>query len=310
MKQGEGAGSAEDEEEDVFHEAEDELSEEAVVDGAAVVEDEVVAVMDYDRDDKPDPADIYAKTAQVKVDFNRAKPAFFFIQLEMLLESSGCTSQWMKRLVLQRQLPQDVVEDLEDIFSKGKTAAGATAYIDAKLRILHLYAPKPQDKWKIAKELMLTDKPSQLARKLIQALCPKHPTLEDCCVEPVISGMWRDQLPAMVKAAVANMSLAGGSMETTLNHADEVYASMKSGGAAVSAVAEEEVAAVKQSRTKQKGKPPQKKKGKKKTEDGPPPPEGCCQVHRDFGKSAYFCKMPWSCPWAQFTCPPKNTKNN
>ena len=66
------------------------------------------------------------------MDFNRKNVRFFFIQLEMLLESAECKSQWMKRLVLQRNLPPDVVEDLQDLFSKGKTDPGATAYYDAK----------------------------------------------------------------------------------------------------------------------------------------------------------------------------------
>ena len=53
-------------------------------------EEDVMA--DYDTADTADPADVYAKTSHIRVDFNRAKPGFFFIQLEMLLESSGCGS--------------------------------------------------------------------------------------------------------------------------------------------------------------------------------------------------------------------------
>ena len=44
----------------------------------------------------------------------------------------------MKCLILQRNLPKDVVEDIEDILSRGKAAAGATAYKDAEVRILQI----------------------------------------------------------------------------------------------------------------------------------------------------------------------------
>ena len=161
MEQGQGAVAEED---DIFYEADDSVGEDVSMAG------------DYDTKDGTDPADVYAKTSHIKVDFNRKKPGFFFIQLEMLMESSGCASQWMKRLLLQRNLPSDVVEDLEDIFSKGQTAAGATAYIDAKTRVLELYGPKPNDKYKMAKELVMTGKPSQYCRQLIQILCSSTQT--------------------------------------------------------------------------------------------------------------------------------------
>lgn len=121
--------------------------------------------MDFEKEDGADPTDVYAKTGHIKVDFNRKNVRFFFIQLEMLMESAECKSQWMKRLVLQRNLPSDVVEDLQDLFSKGKTAAGATAYYDTKQRVIELYGERPEDRWKAAKGMMLLDKkPSQLAR--------------------------------------------------------------------------------------------------------------------------------------------------
>ena len=279
----------------------------------------------FDREDKADPADVYAKTAHIRVDFNRNNVHFFFIQLEMLLESAECGSQWMKRLVLQRSLPSTVVEDLQDIFSKGKVQAGATAYIDAKTRILELYAPRAEDKWKKAKDMLLLDeKPSQLCRKLIQVLCPKHPTMVDCCAEPIISGMWRDQLPPLVKAAVANLTLGNGKLDDTLRVADTAHAATKS-GAAVAAVEEEEIAAFRRQQPQQKKKPkPQgqqagQKSGQKGSQrqggtqqkgrgdphpDGPP--ESACQIHWQWGKSAYYCKKPHSCPWQSFTTPPPN----
>ena len=59
------------------------------LDASSGSDDEDGNMVDYDVADAADPADVYAKTAHVKVDFNRAKPTFFFVQLEMLLESSA-----------------------------------------------------------------------------------------------------------------------------------------------------------------------------------------------------------------------------
>ena len=291
-------------------------------------------VVDYDRDDKPDPTDIHGKTSGIKVEFNRQNVRFFFSQLEMHLESVGVASQWMKRLILQRNLPPDVIEDLEDLLVRGKVAAGNTAYFDVKTRILEIWGPRPEDVYKVAKSLVMTGKPSQLAKKLINTICPKHPTLVDCCSEPMISGMWRDKLPDVVRTAVANHSLAGGSLETTLRFADGIYASSlkptgaiaavkPAAGGAPAGIDEEELAAF---RKFQKG---QKKKQQKQTTkgagsqqggqskpsvpqprgnkgdphpDGPPP--SACYAHWQWGKSAEFCRLPHSCPWVAFTVPP------
>ena len=48
----------------------------------------------------------------------------------------------------------------------------------------------------------MTGKPSQFAKRLINEICPKHPTLVGCCAADMISGMWKEQLPPLVRAAV------------------------------------------------------------------------------------------------------------
>ena len=176
----------------------------------------------------------------------------------------------------------------------------------------------------------MTGQPSQFCRRLIQQLCPKHPDLVDCCVEPVISGMWREQLPSVVKAAVANHELCDGNLADTLKLADNVWASQQVQGAvaAVGPAEAEEVAAFRrpqqqqqqrtggqsqqgrrQSQPQQSGAARKPRKVKGPHPDGPPP--GSCSVHYEFGRSAYFCKAPHSCPWANFTIipPAKNSSN-
>ena len=203
---------------------------------SAIEEEEAVNMVDFDTENGEDPKDIYQTTNNIKVDFNRKNPRFFFIQLEMLLESAGCKSQWHKRLVLQRNLPSDVVEDIQDILSRAKTEAGVTAYFDAKFRILEIYAPRAEDKWKEAKEMVMTGRPSQLLKKLISHICPKHPKMEGCCAEDIISGIWREKLPPVVRARIADLSIGGGGLETICRVADACHASTQGVNAAVAAI--------------------------------------------------------------------------
>ena len=143
------------------------------------------------------------------------------------METAGVLSQWQKRLLLQRSLPPDIIAELEDLLIKNQTEAGPLPYKDLKDHLYESFAPRPEEAFKLALGLVMTGKPSQLAKKLINTLCPKHPTLENCCLEGVISGLWRDKLPKDVRNQVANYSLVGKDIQkATLQHADAVYASV------------------------------------------------------------------------------------
>ena len=308
-----------------------------------------VVVLNYDAENGVDPPEIHSRTGGIRVDFNRANVRFFFSQLEMHMEASGVLSQWLKRLLLQRSLPSDIVADMEDLLTRGKAEAGATAYKDVKDRIMELYGPRPEDVYRKAKDMVLLPgmKPSQLAKQMIGVLCPKHPTLQDCCAEPIISGMWRDQLPKLVRAAVANLSLGGGNLTDTLRTADNVFVSTTGGGAAsnnrqVAAMAAaeakdlpssaetEEVAALRRNQQRQQSGKRQRQQqrgqgqsgarpsasqndgGRQNQNKGDPhpdgPPQNSCWVHWNFGKSALYCKQPHSCPWVNFTVPRSNSR--
>ena len=86
------------------------------------------------------------------------------------METAGVQSQWVKRLLLQQNLPPDVIVDLEDLFIKNKTEAGATAYKDIKDPINKTYGPRPKEAYRQARDLQMTSKPSQLAKRLINIL--------------------------------------------------------------------------------------------------------------------------------------------
>ena len=165
----------------------------------------------FDSKNGEDTADIHTKTTLVKFDFCPVNIKFFFSQLEMLMETTGVQSQWQKRLLLKRNLPQDVISELEDLLVKNRAEAGVTAYKDLKDRLFEAYGPTPEEAYHTARALVMTGKPSQHAKKLINILCPKHPTLMNCCMEGTISTLWRDQLPYQVRAQVAHHTLGGES---------------------------------------------------------------------------------------------------
>ena len=186
-------------------------------------------VLDYDAATGVDPDDIHSKTTSIKIHWNPAKVRFYFAQLEMQMETAGVKSQWQKRLLLQRNLPPEIIAELEDLLIQKQSEAGDLLYKDLKDRLFKGYGPRPEDSYRKARDLVMTGKPSGFAKILINELCTKHPTLENCCMGGVISSLWRDQLPTAVKTAVANHSLVGkDTMKTTLELADRVFESVKS----------------------------------------------------------------------------------
>ena len=113
----------------------------------------------------------------------------------MHLTTAGVGAQWIKRLLLHKQLPTDVIAELKDLLRKDKSEAGATPYKDIKDQILDTFGTKPEDAYTEAKDFLLHGKPSQLAKKIINKICEKHPNLEGCCSAGVITGMWRHTEP-------------------------------------------------------------------------------------------------------------------
>ena len=190
------------------------------------------------------------------------------------------------------------------------------------------------DKYELAAGFVLTTTPSQLCRKLIDTLCPDHPNLENCCMAPVVAGMWRAQLPKAVKNAIAGKSLKGGQLATVLELADAVFKA--NGGKATPQVASLEegddgeaggISAF--NKKKQQGKQNKKQNGgngrgnrggaASNTGNGQPPPnkgprhpdnppKEVCQKHWQFGKETWYCLRttePNQCPWHMHITPRK-----
>ena len=236
------------------------------------------------------------------------------------MTTAGVKSQWTKRLQLQRFLPENVAAELKDLLRKDESEAGATPYKTLKVRILETFGPRPEDRYRKAKELVLTGRPSQLCKQLIDILCEKD--LTGCCCEGIISGMWRDQLPREVRAAVANLSIAKTHLEATLRHADAVYASLQLPAPSVAALDvpdQDQVAGIRQNPAKSQKNRRQSTSQQKGAGSGPKPrgrgdphpdgpPETSCSLHWRWGRGAYYCKDEENCPWKDQCKPPKDKK--
>ena len=189
----------------------------------------------FEKDDGTDASDAQSKTSTLKLPWNEDL-IFWFSQFENLLETAGVKAQWTKRSLLHKQLDSKLQDDCRDLLVKKQNEAGDTPYLDLKTRILDLHGPRLEEAYDKACGFVMTGKPSQLAKKLIFTLCPDHCDMKKCCIEGVVTSMWRKQLPPHVKQAVAGLKLGDGQLETTLRLADAVHSAMAPPVAAAAAL--------------------------------------------------------------------------
>ena len=287
---------------------------------------------DFEDLNEADPAEVLGKLASVKVAWDCKDVGWWFSELEMQMTLINVRSQWLKRVILSNNLPDNVKQEVKAELRKTKSAAPTNIYKVLKTKILGLFGPKEGERFEEAAQLTLAafKKPSALAKRMTELLCQCDTPLENCCSAETVSALWRRQLPQQVRSAIAGMSLKT-SYETVLQKADDVYASLAAPAAAVSAVAmpaedeqeDLEVAAFgRPNRGQQRG---GRSRGRSRGQSrggqqrGAPrgggasagqvqtrnrdtrhpdgPPESACRNHWKFGRSAYFCNSPDTCPW-------------
>ena len=97
----------------------------------------------------------------------------------MVMASVG--SQWLKKTVLQRNLPIKQKEDVKSMLTLQKAEAGEKIYLMIKNELVRIYAPKPQDSYRKALSRTMTGLPSQLGAQIVEDVCKKPSKLEGCC---------------------------------------------------------------------------------------------------------------------------------
>ena len=190
--------------------------------------EEAGKMADFDAEDGTDGKTALGEIKGVVCPFMKDDIEFWFGQLEGQLEVIEVKSQWLKRIALQRFLPADIQEEVKGLLSLGKTAAGNEIYFKIKKELVELFGRKPEDAYTRAKNRVLSGKPSQLGKALINDLCKKDKKLDGCCCGDIIWGMFREKLPIVVRNHIAEMSFNKDTYKAIFTKADQVWDSNQS----------------------------------------------------------------------------------
>ena len=264
--------------------------------------------------------------------FDKDDIEYWFSELEMQLALIDVKSQWLKRLAVQRFLPVEIRHEVRDLMLIQRADAGDDIYKKIKTELIDLFGAKPEDCYTRAKNRVLTGKPSQLGKALLNDLCKKSKKLDGCCCADIVWGMYRENLPVVVRNHVAEMHFNKDTYKDIFTTSDKVFDSNQSAqpvrGTTVAAVTvsnpspstsqtDSEVAAM----TFKKNKKPYNNKGGGATNKAVPasssnqnsqnsatPKKGTrhatargaddklCKIHFKWGTSGKFCAAPWKCP--------------
>ena len=74
------------------------------------------------------------------------------------------------------------------------------AYKQLKNTIIRIFGPRPEAAVDRALGRVLTDKPSMLARELVEDLCKKE--LDCDCCPAIVTALWKRHLPSHVRSGI------------------------------------------------------------------------------------------------------------
>lgn len=188
-----------------------------------IFEDEELEMADFDTENGVDGKSALSDLKAVICPFMKDDIEFWFGQLEGQLEVIEIKSQWLKRIAIQRFLPPEIQTEVKSLLTLSKTAAGVDIYLRIKTELLELFGKKPEDGYTRAKNRVLTGKPSQLGKALINDLCKKDKKLDGCCCADIVWGMFRDALPIVVRNHIAELQFNKDTYKTIFTKADQVF---------------------------------------------------------------------------------------
>ena len=275
-------------------------------------------IVDFDAENGVDGEKAQDHARHVKIEFDQNDVRFWFSQLEAEMEMGDIRSQWLKKTVLQRNLPTKQREDVKAYLILPKTQAGNNIYLNIKTRLIKIYAPKPADSYNKALTRAMVGLPSQLGLQIVDDICEKPDKLVGCCCAKAALAIWSQKLPVNIRAHISQKEFNKDTYKDVFEAADQVYLASRQVEVAAMSLNETlpafssqnqpqpaEVAAI--------GKPPKKnKKNKNKNQNnsggsgskprGPRhssnPPDSCCDRHYRHGPDAWYCLSPTTCPWA------------
>ena len=169
-----------------------------------------------------------------------------------------------------------------------------------------------------AKNRVLSGKPSQLGKLLIEDLCPSDVKLNGCHCDKIVWGMFREKIPIIIRNHIADMTFNKDTYEAVFDKADQVWDSNNESEplprqVAATEVVKSEVASVqkgqnqsqknKNKNNKNKGQGGQnansgQNQSKSDSKPAPTPKvneESLCRIHAKWKNDATFCAAPWAC---------------
>ena len=298
---------------------------------SSISETEVKQLLDimesFDVENGVDGKSALEKMGSVQCAFSKDDIEFWFTELESQLEIIEVKSQWTKRIALQRFLPAEIKQEIKTLLKIQKANAGTDIYKRIKTELINLFGSKPEDAYLRAKNRVMTGKPSQLGKALVDDICECETKLAAGCCARIVWGMYRDALPVIIRNHIAEMPFNKDTYLQVFKKSDQVYDSNQLGqpakGAAVAAVSAQpyksdpEVAAVKPPRFKPPknqnngSKPNQQTSSKPTTPAATTTPasnkgprhatargesEKLCRIHYKWGENGTYCAAPWKCP--------------
>ena len=157
--------------------------------------------------------------------FNPTDLGFYFQQVELKMRKVGVKNSFTKLLVLTSILPENVIDQVKHILRKEETdfAEAERPYKILKSEIIKIFKPPQEAAFERAMARVLSGKPSELARQLVNDLCQHQ--LKDCCCKTFIVGLWKRALPSSVKNAVASLEFNATNFDAIVQLADAVFES-------------------------------------------------------------------------------------
>ena len=184
-----------------------------------------VIMIDFESENGTDGDKAQEHARSIKVEFEPSDIRFWFSQLEGEMTMSSVKSQWLKRTILQRNLPNKQKEDVKSLLTLTQTQAGTDIYLRLKQNLVRIYATKPQVSYKKALSRTMTGLPSQLGHQIVDDICKKATKLSGCCCEAAALAIWEMKLPVNIRQHISNREFTATTYKEVFEAADKVYLS-------------------------------------------------------------------------------------
>ena len=160
---------------------------------------------------------------------------FYFNQVEIKMQRVGLKKQFSKLQALSTILPQQVTDQVKPILRKKENEfPNNDGYKIIKTKILRIFGTSENKAFERAMSRVLSDKPSTLAREIVNDMCPHE--LDGCCCSKWVYGAWVRHLPTSVRQGIAGMPFNADNFEAVVKKADDVFENGRPSSVRVAAV--------------------------------------------------------------------------